>query len=145
MASPCGGTLSSQPHEKARLDESLNVSLPNKELAVLCQIDRAVLGLNLSRVLEHSNVNEEVLWRLQAARQIDIRELCLVLADKLRIRVEIRVFFWRKRILLAAGSHCTVTLARHANIVVPCIVRIQIFAFPDQTLELIGSDAVVGQ
>ena len=58
--------------QKALPDQALDVALAHVELAVLGQVDRAVLGLDLAGVLEDAHVDEEVARRDQGAGQVDV-------------------------------------------------------------------------
>lgn len=78
-----------QPHQEPGLDQPLDIALPDEKLAVLGQIDRAVLGLDLPGVLQHAHVDEQVSRRHQTARQVNVRPLRLVLREKIRVRVEV--------------------------------------------------------
>ena len=128
--------LSSQDLHVSLLDQTLDVSLADKELAVLRQIQTAVLGLDLSRVAQDADVDEDFLRGLQTAGEIDVGPLAFILREQLAVLVDILLLFRGERrsvgrVGVSRGSGRTSTE--------------DVLAVPDHLLEFVCAGAVVGQ
>lgn len=126
--------LLSQNLHIALLNQTLNIALADEELAVLGQVQTAVLRLNLSRVPQNADVDEDLLRRLQAAREVDVGPLAFVLREKLRVLVNVLLLFCRKR--RRVGRTVRVSRGTGTEDILPV---------PDHLLEFVCAGAVVGE
>ena len=146
--------------EVALLDKSLDVTLADIKLAVLGQIDSTkctlvkglaslhpsqplpVFCLNLPSIFEHSNVDEQVFWRLQTSSEIDVRPLPFIGSQQVSIQPNVFFLLWAETALATLGFGCCV----HSSLVL-CrgFVAEKINTFPAEFLKLVCSNAMVGQ
>ena len=119
------------------LDQTLNIAFTHEKLAVLGEVQTSILGLNLPRVAQHPHIDENVLRRLQAARQVDVGPLPLVLRQQLTVLVHVLLLFGREGGSSVVGRTGTRSRSRPRTE--------NILPIPDHLLEFVRAGAVVGQ
>ena len=146
-------------------DQALHVALPYIELAILRQINGSacivsrlssadagaggrsasglpIFGLNLPRIFQYSNIDEQVSGRLKAAGQINICPMTLVCSQQVAVLPDIVL-------LLRTETAACVTVAGAIHAIrCPCLLGgqvKQVRAVPNELLQLVCSRPVVGK
>lgn len=129
---------STQSLQVALLDELIHITLSDIELTVLRQSEGSVFRLDLSSILQHSDINENVLWRLQVSRQVNVGPMTLVGREEVAVLVDILLLFGTQT---AGRSTLTSSCIRTCR----CLLDLgDISALPAHGLELVGPGLVVG-
>ncbi len=105
------------------------------------QRDLPVLGLDLPRIFQDAHVDEQISWRFQASREVDVGPLAFVSSQKIPVLPNV-VFFLRAQ---TAGTRIVArsSAAPHRRLLTWELLEID--AAPDQLLQLVSPRTVVGE
>ncbi len=120
----------------ALLYQSLDISLPYVELAVLRERDRAVLGLDLSSIFENSHVDENVLRRFQTSSEVNFRPLTFVGGEQVAVLMCV-LFLFRAQAARCGG------LSRAASRSGVVLQIGDVYAVPTHLLQLVSPHSMV--
>lgn len=150
-------STSIQPLQEALLDQPFHIGEPHVELAVLCQVDGAILGLDLAGIAQHAHVDEQIPRRHQRARQVDVGPLALVRREQIRVLAEILLFLGRQRAVGRGGLCLSLVIGIIVAILQVLLILLlllllgggvvveQVFPLPAPRLDPLGAHAVVRQ
>ena len=134
---------SAQPLEKPLGYQPFNIPMSNIILAVLRQIDGAVLGLDLSRIFQNPHIDEEILRRLETARQIDVCPLAFITGQKIVVLPKV-LFFFRTQAALICVAIC-LALYRLPLLLLMVLLFEYVLALPAHSLQLLCTYTMVCQ
>jgi hypothetical protein len=129
--------VSPQDLDISLLDQTFDVSFADEELAVLRQIETAILRLNLTRVSQYPDIDKDVFRRFKTSSEVDVGPLAFVLRKQLSVLMHVLLLFRRKRRSVRHTVGVTRSSSRPSTK--------DVLPVPDHLLEFVCPCAVVGE